>query len=271
MKRHILMLSLLALCTACDIESSDDPFTPVETSIDAILPYLDFGVECKWRQGEAVSVFAITGVEKDGVGSVYYDHCKFTASSDGATSALKGQAPAGADSYLGIYPYSDLNDVSGTQFKITIPQNQTAATAQSVPFPLCAYAIAYGSGQQLIFTPICAWLSFSLELSDIQSLSLSTDYGDISGTFGIYPDGEGGMVVSTIEAPTFPDVNITPPQGGFQKGEKYYVMIAASSWGYEGLCATITRGGAQSKVQLRGEPVFLQAGDVLDLGTISVQ
>jgi len=46
MKRHILMFSLLALCTACDIENSDDAFTPVETSIDAILPYLDFGVEC---------------------------------------------------------------------------------------------------------------------------------------------------------------------------------------------------------------------------------
>ena len=272
MKRLLLAASILALCIACDPESGEDPFTPTETAIDAVMPALEFGVECKWQQGEPVSIFAITGVEKDGAGHVYTDHCRFCATSGGYTTTLKGEAPAGADTFFGLYPYSEDNQMSGSTFSVIIPRKQRAATAQTVPFPLCAYAVAYGAGQQLIFTPLCAWVSFGVDREGITAVTLDTRHSAIAGKFGaISEDGKISITQFGEDSPLYTSIEIEAAGTAFRPGEKYYAMVIGNaSWGFDGLEATIFHDGSSSTIPVRGEPVFLEAGSVADLGILSL-
>ena len=77
------------------------------------------------------------------------------------------------------------------------------------------------------------------------------------------------IITQYEEEPFFTSIDITYQGQYFQPGEKYYAMVIGNaSWGF--LEASLFYDGTSGTIPLRGEPVFLEAGSVADLGVLSL-
>ena len=266
MKRLFLFAVLLGLLAAC----TDDTLVPEQLQIPATLPSMPDDISIKWNTGDKVSVFSLTHIDDDSVhGHLQYDHLIFTATGSGTTTYLSGEAPKGADSFVAVYPYDEANEMNGSGFNVIIPEVQSAATAGDLNFPLWAWAIAYKDKLSFNFQPVCTYLSFTLENSDITSVRIGTDGGYIAGIFGSYPDENKISLTEWDYNPLFHDVDVLPPADVFNAGQKYYIIIAPTT--LFNVFVTLYQGERATEITAIESTIYPKAGDVIDLGTFKAK
>ena len=222
--RHIvpaLVLLLLPACRQQEVpvipEVTDVPETPdlVEYTLHASAPgtrtVLDGNDDKKilWSEEESISVLYNDGNYKfDG-----------NNTSVGAEATFTGKAPAGMNSYIALYPYNASASVSDGYVSTTLPASQTGKAGSFAD----GYLITADdvSGTSISFNHICSGLRFQVNANNIKSVSIRGNNGEkIAGNFR-FTTAE----TPVVEAGSEEIVTLTAPNGNFETGKYYYIVI----------------------------------------------
>ena len=254
--RHIvpaLVLLLLPACRQQEVpvipEVTDVPETPdlVEYTLHASAPgtrtVLDGTNDKKilWSEEESISVLYNDGNYKfDG-----------TPSNDRTEASFTGMAPAGMESYIALYPYNASASLSQGYVSTTLPASQTGKAGSFADGYLITADDA--SENSISFNHICSGLRFQVNANNIKSVSIRGNNGEkIAGNFRF---SFTGTDTPSVEAGSEEIVTLTAPNGYFETGKYYYIVILPTVF-TKGFTLTADNGAQVGELSFTSEVTF---------------
>ena len=247
MNRMFWALAAATVAVACakEVESSQVeiegglvPIT-ITASQDADLQtkttYL--GRKVYWEAEDEISVFSI------GTECVKTGFQVSAIAEDGTWASFEGLAAPGAETYVAVYPHSDVNafDLASQTLTVNIPTEQTAvasgfASGANVSVALSTAAqVAEGepeAAEFMKFRNIGAMLCFKFDSATDAAATKSvsfkakkndTEYWGLTGKASVTYDSATMLPVSSEGS--IDHVTLVAPEGGFQTGIVYYVPV----------------------------------------------
>ena len=248
-----LVLLLLPACRQQEVpvipEVTDVPETPdlVEYTLHASAPgtrtVLDGTNDKKilWSDEESISVLY------DGV------NYKFdgTPSNDRTEASFTGMAPAGMESYIALYPYNASASLSQGYVSTTLPASQTGKAGSFADGYLITADDA--SENSISFNHICSGLRFQVNANNIKSVSIRGNNGEkIAGNFRF---SFTGTDTPSVEAGSEEIVTLTAPNGYFETGKYYYIVILPTVF-TKGFTLTADNGAQVGELSFTSEVTF---------------
>ena len=169
-----------------------------------------------WSPGDEISLFV-----NDGENGGY----KLTATNTEPAAKVDFVGQIGGDlqgaTFTAIYPYHEANRVDGNYIYFTIPTEQTAKEGTFENGMLVSYAVS--DNESLMFHNLCGGIKFSVAHEGIKKVEiLSRGANALSGDMMQNPEG----VVCAYQSSN--TVTVLAPNGAFEVGKYYYVIVAAS-------------------------------------------
>ena len=194
-----------------------------------------------------------------------------------AQAVFRGKVSQGATSFVAMYPYGSVTDISvgtGTaSFSATIPAVQTAVEASFDPAADIAFACR-GTDGKLHFHNTIALLKFIAPAGSWKSVTIVGQDDEIvcgDGRFSVTtdaskPDGFSGGSASFTTTGSGYDGDRVTLSGDIQGGRTYYIAIAPTTF-QKGLTLTFADADGKLRVARSDKPGSVDAGKVLNLGT----
>ena len=230
MKKYFAFAAIaLAALVSCQKETApadEMPVAPVRdgyveitlsAQCDAQTKAILDGNTVLWAVGDEVAVYAgdATTPEKFTVSAVDFDAVK-----------ISGSVPAGASSFIAVYPFSQANGREGNVIDMIIPSWQVIPSGGNVcPSALSSVAYFADAAAKPQFKNTFSLVGISVSKEGVE------DAGVLSSMTGEYQTGEMKVTVSTTgEAPEI--VNClggfdctVAPEGGLVPGITYYIVV----------------------------------------------
>ena len=214
------------------------------------------GKNVSWVKGDAIAIF--DGTETN----------EFTTQDAGATASFTGTAHQ-AESYTAFYPFANVTEITATTITFNLPEEQTAVPGGFASGLVPSWASTPEGSNALQFHNLSALVKFTV--GDGMA-------GD--GTFilrGVKGESLTGSMKYTIGGETVPNedgkgdysstsLNEVRLKGTFEAGKTYYFTVAPAVLS-EGLSLFYVNSEGTAYRRGGNNPVTLEAGKVLDLGT----
>ena len=224
MKKSVIIgitaLALLSLA-ACNKESEFIP-KPSELTITASSDgatrtvVQSNGKSVWWSPGDEIDVFCGPG-ETPAVFKGQNTEAAATASFKGELTVTEGQ------SFYGIYPSSQYSKVDENGLvSVYLPDIQQAVAGTFAPnvFP----AVAVSENTTLSFRSVAGGIKFSVADETIEAVVIRGNRGEVLAGVAKVNPADGSFDPEDIDKPAW-YITITPPEGGFKKGESYYAIM----------------------------------------------
>ena len=224
-KSAILGLSAFALLSlaACNKETEFIP-TPSEITITATRDdsaatrtvVQSNGTSVWWSPSDQIDMFCGPG-ETPAVFTGQNSEAAATATFKGELAVTEGQ------SFYGIYPSSRYSKVDENGLvSVYLPDIQQAVAGTFAPdvFP----AVAVSENTTLSFRSVAGGIKFSVADETIKAVVIRGNRGEVLAGVAKVNPADGSFDPEDIDKPAW-YITITPPEGGFKKGESYYAIM----------------------------------------------
>lgn len=219
---------------------------PLDQNIDEIRTGQDFSIWAYHSENDTKTVLGEGGSvlwsPNDSI-CVYFGNqyqqgelTKFVSDNTAAASSARfsGRKPSGIGSeggdgfYYAFYPYDENNYFNYGHFYYTFPNRQFARKGSfgAKAFP----SVARSKDLQLYFYNICGGIKLTVTRQGIQKIRFKSNGGEkLSGRGYIYFD-EGERPKAEIWEDGSSTVDLLAPEGGFEAGEPYYVILPPKTY-----------------------------------------
>ena len=168
-----------------------------------------------------------------------------------ASAAFSGEAPAGMENYFALYPYNESASVSGGYVSTSLPASQTGNAGSFADGYLITADDA--TGNSISFNHICSGLRFQVNANNIKSVSIRGNNGEkIAGNFRFRFTGPD---TPSVEAGSEEIVTLTAPNGHFETGTYYYIVILPTVF-TKGFTLTADNGTQVGELSFTSEVTF---------------
>lgn len=257
---EMVPMTFTAYLSLDDELSADKASTKVEVgTVDMVNKKLSFN----WKKGDEIAIY-------DNFSKTVN---RFAAESDGASTTFSGTVPAGATSFIAIYPYSAANsvDVETGACDVDIPQIQHAVAGSFDPEALVAVGSASASDAKINFHLIGSLLSFSLDYDDVIQVQFSGSRPMTGNTTFANAVGASGPTSVSTGTPNYKDVTLANEDGSaLTKDATYYVYVRhTGSNTHEGFTAKLITDDARVATRVASKTLKLARKTCYPLGKFS--
>lgn len=209
-----------------------------------------------WEPGDAISLFDPSGA-----------HNKFTTEDSGPSADFAGEV-SGQGVYYALYPYNVEAGISGSVISTVLPSSQEAEEGGFRTGLNLSVAEA-DAQDRLLFKNACALVKFTLGegIQDIVKAVLQGNDGEfLAGPVEIDVSSETPAAVVT-EKDVVAAAEKLELAGTFSAGADYYFVSVPAKLS-KGLTLTLLDEEGKVRVRRGASEADLQAGHILDLGTL---
>ncbi len=200
-----------------------------------------------WSPGESINIFYGDSGESSGSQFISQNSEPVpSATFTGTITAFTGISEGGeALSFWSVYPYSSSNRCDGNSVIAELPSVQNAVEENIKDNTVLM--VAKAPGLALPFYNVCSFIRFSVVNSDITSVRVRVNNGEIvAGRVRVAMASEGNPSWSEIEGEGSTSITLNTPEGGvFEAGKFYYVAILPGSFENGYSMDFYTRGGRE--------------------------
>lgn len=262
---HILTLAAAVLTlAACGNEEfiennpGNEAAKPVPMTFTAGMPQtrtqLAAGNEVHWSEGDKIALWAGAAPMQE-----------FTATNiNGSEATFEGTATP-STVYTAFYPLSAVVEKDGLTIHYTVPAEQTAVAGTFANQLAPSVAKATGGSTNLVFENLCALVKFTVPTNMAGKGTFTLVGGNATEALA------GKLSYNTLEG----DLTATEPAtritltGNFTAGKAYYFVVMP---GFLANGFSLLYEDSKSKLYRKatGKSVTLQAGHILNLGTLAL-
>ena len=221
-----LSVSLLGLTIVSSCQRETEIPETTESDLHEVVFHAEWAPETKtvlqedgsvwWAPGDEISLFVNDGQEGG---------YKLTATNTEPAAKVDFIGQIGGDlqgaTFTAIYPYHEANRVDGKYIYFTIPTEQTAKEGTFENGMLVSYAVS--DNESLMFHNLCGGIKFSVAHEGVKKVEIwSRGANALSGDMMQNPEG----VICAYQSSNI--VTVLAPNGAFEVGKYYYVIVAAS-------------------------------------------
>ena len=253
----IASFALLLMTASCiqepeipDVPDKPDPEKPdpkpdpeptdKEVTFNASFEALPDGSQMEWVKGAQISLFDGTSVQT-----------LTNTAENGAMATFTATVPKDANAYFAFSPADDQVTITANSAAFKLEAAQSAAAKFAMP------AVAKATGSTLVFRPLLATISFSVDIDGADKVVFNTNGVNIAGDISVDYSGEDPVVTGTVDEITL--------AGPFEKGKTYSIaMIPAAIESY----TIVVYSGENAVAHLSGEAVDIPAGANVSLSAI---
>lgn len=252
----VCILALACTKEAPVVQETPVKLVPITFAVDnqATKTSLDYDNEkaVNWTDGDRVAIFDNNGGKVE------------NQSFEVANDKIEAMVHDGATKFYALYPYNASATISGNVVVTTyIPSEQTAVTGSFGNNVNVAVAYTTTSEKSLSFKNTCALLKFTVEMDDVQSITITAN-GDypMSGRSSItYSDG----IVTKVSCEGSHSVTLTGP---LTNGSTYFVAVAPQTY-TGGIFMMIVRTDGTVLYKKGTSDLVAEMGTIKSLGTLS--
>lgn len=263
---RILTLAAAALISAaCGNEDflenpGNEAAKPVPMTFTADVPQtrtqLAAGNEVHWTEGDQIALW-------DGSGA-YQKLMVDAASIDGSKATFSGPATPGAD-YTAFYPLIAVESMNAKSVTFNLPAEQTAVAGTFANQLAPSLARATGGSTNLVFDNLCALVKFTAGADMAGEGTLTLVGGNATEALaGKLTCNTADGTLTATEAAT----RITL-KGTFESGQAYYFVVMPGTLA-DGFSLLYEDSKSKLYRKATGNPAPLQAGHILNLGTLAL-
>lgn len=211
------------------------------------------GNEVHWTEGDKIALWDGTAVQE------------FTATTiSGSNATFSGTALPGAD-YTALYPLVAVESMDATSVVFNLPAEQTAVAGTFANQLAPSLAKATGGSTDLVFENLCALVKFTVP-AEMAGEGIFTLVGG-NATEALAGKLTCNTADGTLTA-TEPATRITL-KGNFESGQAYYFVVMPGTLA-NGFSLLYEDSKSKLYRKATGKSVTLQAGHILNLGTLAL-
>lgn len=224
-----------------DPEKPDPEPTDKEITFNASFEALPDGTQIGWGKGAQISLFDGTSVQT-----------LSNSSEAGTMATFTATVPKNASAYFAFSPADDQVTITANSAAFKLDAAQSASAMYAVP------AVAKSTGSTLVFRPLLATISFTIDIDNADKVVFNTNGANIAGDINVDYSGEDPVVTGTVDEITL--------AGPFEKGKTYSIaVIPATIESY----TIVVYAGENAVAHLSGEAVTIPAGAAVSLSSIA--
>lgn len=224
-----------------DPEKPDPEPTDKEMTFNASFEALPDGSQIEWAKGAQILLFDGSAVQT----------LSNTAES-GAMATFTATVPKDASAYFAFCPADDQVAITANSAAFKLDAAQSTSAMIAMP------AVAKSTGSTLVFRPLLATISFTIDIDNADKVVFNTNGANIAGDINVDYSGEDPVVTGTIDEITL--------AGPFEKGKTYSIaVIPATIESY----TIVVYAGENAVAHLSGEAVTIPAGAAVSLSSIA--